>query len=185
MREGTARGGRAAQAGVTPRNGRGATRWCEAPPIRHGNCHDTFPSGEGFLGWLSSGGAPLRSPRFAHACALRHGGKRRRPPAEAGGGYACASGRAAGMEVCGLSVSARVGTAGASRPRPSPKSLRLSGLSFGGAAWVGGTARGGRAALAGVTPRNGRGATRLCGAPPIHHGTAVTPSPPGKDSLVG
>ena len=74
--------------------GRGATRSCEAPPIRHGNCRDTFPSGDGFPGWLSSGGAPLRSPRFAHACALRLRGRRRRPPAEADGGYSCSSGHA-------------------------------------------------------------------------------------------
>ena len=71
---------------------------CEAPPIRHGLRRDTFPSGEGgfapFRGYARSGGAPLRSPRFAHACALRHRGKRRRPPAEADGGYSCSSGHA-------------------------------------------------------------------------------------------
>ena len=43
---------------------------------------------------MRSGGAPLRSPRFAHACALRHGRERRRPPTEADGGYSCSSGHA-------------------------------------------------------------------------------------------
>ena len=51
------------------------------------------PPGKG-LGCARSGGAPLRSPRFAHACALRHGRERRRPPAEADGGYSCSSGHA-------------------------------------------------------------------------------------------
>ena len=51
------------------------------------------PPGKG-LGCVSSGGAPLRSPRFAHACVLRLRGKRRRPPAEADGGYSCSSGHA-------------------------------------------------------------------------------------------
>ena len=60
--EGPARGGRAGLAGVTAQGLRpfslGAPRRgaCEAPPIRHGNCRDTFPSGEG-------GFAPF------HACA--------------------------------------------------------------------------------------------------------------------
>ena len=38
---------------------------CGVLPIRHGFRRDTFPDGEGFLGCVSSGGAPLRSPRFA------------------------------------------------------------------------------------------------------------------------
>ena len=77
------------------------------------------------------------------------------------------------------------GDAGASRPRPSPKSLRLSGLSFGG------IRQGWRARLAEGEPglqgsRRTEGAPRrgTCEAPPIRHGTAVTPSPPGKDSLL-
>ena len=77
---------------------------CEAPPIRHGLRRDTFPAGEGRLGWLSSGGAPLRSPRFAWGCALRHRGKRRRPPAEADGGYSCSSGHGAGTADRGVPV---------------------------------------------------------------------------------
>ena len=61
---GPARGGRAGLAGVTVRNRRTATRSCEAPPIRHGSCRDTFPSGEGAglraLGRGSPTVAPLR-----------------------------------------------------------------------------------------------------------------------------
>ena len=50
------------------------------------------PPGKGGLGCARSGGTPLRSPRFAHTCALRHDRERRRPPAEADGGYSCSSG---------------------------------------------------------------------------------------------
>ena len=90
--KGPARGGRAALAGVTPRNGRGATRNMRGSPYPSRLSPRHLPRWGRGLGWSRSGGAPLRSPRFAHACALRHRGKRRRPPAEAGGGYCCSFG---------------------------------------------------------------------------------------------
>ena len=73
---------------------------CEAPPIRHGKAVTPSPPGKG-RGWLRSGGAPLRSPRFAWGCALRHRGERRRPPAEADGGYSGSSGHGARTETSG------------------------------------------------------------------------------------
>ncbi len=131
---------------------------CQAPPIRHGSCRDTFPSGEGFLGWLSSGGAPLRSPRFAHACALRHGGERRRPPAEADGGCSGSFGHAAGTVKCGLSFPEGVGTLGLLAPDPRQRAAWPSGLPFGG------SDIGSRARLAEGEPGL-RGSRRATGAP--------------------
>ena len=108
-----------------------------------------------------------------------------------GGRWGCSAGSAHTRLAIELYAREDRGDAGAARPRPSPKSLRLSGLSFGG---IGtrpkGPARGGRAGLAGVTARGLRpfslGAPRrgACGAPPIRHGTGVTPSPPGKGGWV-
>ena len=74
------------------------------------------------------------------------------------------------------------GTAGASRPRPSPESCIALGTPVrGGCNLVGGPARGGRAGLAGVTPRNGRGATRsMPGSPyPSRHSRDTFPSGEG------
>ena len=73
---------------------------CKAPPIRHGSCRDTFPSGEGFLVARARAGLPYGRPRFAHACALRLRGERRRPPAEADGGCSGSSGHGAGLGSC-------------------------------------------------------------------------------------
>ena len=129
--KGPARGGRAALAGVTPRNGRGATRNMRGSPYPSRLSPRHLPRWGRGLGWSRSGGAPLRSPRFAHACALRHRGKRRRPPAEAGGGYACSSGHAA-LRKTAPSRTCHLRDAGAPRPRPSPEGLRPSGLPFGG-----------------------------------------------------
>ena len=67
---------------------------CEAPPIRHGLRRDTFPSGEG--GWVgrARAGLPYGRPASREGCALRLSRERRRPPAEADGGYSCSSGHA-------------------------------------------------------------------------------------------
>ena len=75
---------------------------------------------------------------------------------------------------------------------PDPRQRAFGSLDShsGGSGLVGGPARGGRAGLAGVTARGLRpfslGAPRrgACGAPPIRHGTGVTPSPPGKGGWV-
>ena len=73
------------------------------------------------------------------------------------------------------------GTAGAPRPRPSPKSLRLSGLSFGGdQAWLAARLAEGEPGLRESRRTEGAPRRGACEAPPIRHGTAVTPSPPGK-----
>ena len=60
-------------------------------PSRHSR--DTFPSGEGFFG-RARAGLPYGRPASRETCALRHRGKRRRPPTEADGGYSCSSGHA-------------------------------------------------------------------------------------------
>ena len=92
--EGTARGGRAALAGVTVRGLRpfslGAARRgaCGAPPIRHGSCRDTFPSGEGWavptpgsrLGWFSS--VILRARAAVPSVMVEGGGDLLRRPTE-------------------------------------------------------------------------------------------------------
>ena len=67
---------------------------CGAPPIRHGNCRDTFPSEEG--GWVgrARAGLPYGRPASREGCALRLSRERRRPPAEADGGYSGSSGHA-------------------------------------------------------------------------------------------
>ena len=78
------------------------------------------------------------------------------------------------------------GDAGASRPRPSPKSLRLSGLSFGGIR-LGrrpGSRKASRACEGHASQRARRDAV-YARLPLSVTATAVTPSPPGKDSLVG
>ena len=46
---------------------------CGAPPIRHGNCRDTFPSGEGGWGARARAGLPYGRPASREACALRLG----------------------------------------------------------------------------------------------------------------
>ena len=114
---GPARGRRAGLARVTPRKGRGATRLCGAPPIRHGNCRDTFPSGEGAglraLGRDSPTVAPLRpclrAPPWSREAASSCGGRRRlllllRPCAVA--------------EKCGFSDLSVGGTLGLLAPDP-------------------------------------------------------------------
>ena len=133
---------------------------------------------------MRSGGTPLRSPRFAWGCVLRHGGRRRRPPAEADGGYSGSSGRGAGTESCifpDLSVGR---TAGAPCPKPSPKSLRLSGLSFGGSD-IGSRARRTEGAPGLRGSRRATGAPRrgTCGAPPIRHGNCRDTFPSGEGGL--
>ena len=58
---------------------------CGAPPIRHGNCRDTFPSGEGgfapFLG-RARAGLPYGRPASHEGCAPRLSKEKRQPPAE-------------------------------------------------------------------------------------------------------
>ena len=158
---------------------------CGAPPIRHGSCRDTFPSGEG--GWVACARAGLpygrpASPGVTRSVMGVRGGDLLRRPTEAA--------QAPPAVGWGWRYAACPFRKGWGRWGFSPQTLArgphgpLDSRS-GGSGWVGGTARGGRAVLAGVTPRKGRGATRSCEAPPIRHGTAVTPSPPGKDSLVG
>ena len=62
VREGTARGGRAALAGVTAHKRCAATRLCGVLPIRHGFRRDTFPAGEG-AGLIALGrGSPTVAP---------------------------------------------------------------------------------------------------------------------------
>ena len=76
-----------------------------------------------------------------------------------------------------------LGLLGGQCPHPARDrvgSLRAKSMRVKEGALVEGTARGGRAGLAGVTAHRGCAATRLCEALPIRHGTAVTPSPLGK-----
>ena len=65
---------------------------------------------------------------------------------------------------------------------PDPRQRAFGSLDShsGGSLLGGGPARGGRAGLAGVTPRKGRGATRLCGAPPIRRGFRRDTFPSGE-----
>ena len=58
---------------------------CEAPPIRHGNCRDTFPSGEGFLVVCARAGLPYgrpASPMLARSAMVERGGVLLRRPTE-------------------------------------------------------------------------------------------------------
>ena len=88
---GPARGERAGLAGVTARGLRpfslGAPRrgTCEAPPIRHGNCRDTFPSGEGFFVACARAGLPYGRPAsrdVVRSVMVEGGGDLLRRPAE-------------------------------------------------------------------------------------------------------
>ena len=133
------------------------------------------PPGQGgfapFRGCARSGGAPLRSPRFAHACALRHGRERRRPPAEADGGYSGSSGHAP-LRKNAASRTCRLGGRWGSSPQTLARGLHSPLDSHsGGSGWVGGPARRGRAGLAGVTAHSGCAATRnMRGSPyPSRH----------------
>ena len=83
--KGPARGGRAGLQGSRRTTGAPRRGTCKAPPIRHGNCRDTFPSGEG--GWVARAraGLPYGRPTslmLARSAMVERGGDLLRRPTE-------------------------------------------------------------------------------------------------------
>ena len=157
---------------------------CEAPPIRHGFRRDTFPSGEGFFVTCARAGLPYgrpASPMLVRSDMVERGGDLLRRPTEA-------TPAPPAMEPCGemqLLGFVSCGNGWGSSPQTLAKEpSALWTLVRGNHYWAEARLAEGEPGLQGSRRTTGAPRRGACQAPPIRHGTAVTPSPPGKDFLV-